>query len=486
MKQAMVAEEVKRKEFHDHLVKFVDYCCDHLGIEKQPTIKYKQPSEQGEQPSFAAYSPHNNEVIIMTKNRHPMDVFRSVAHELVHHKQNEDGRLGKDIAQEGATGSDIENEANSEAGKIMRHFGKANPNYFSMSYVTEHKAILLGGVPGSGKDKILKEAILPFNYIEISQDSFEESDCFGANLVISGSMSDYNKTAHIKSILESHGYETIMVFVNTSNEVSKQRNEARAFKGGRVLSETIRYTKWKNAQNLLDRYDQLFEKVLEVKNNLNLNQAYEIIQETHNALIACVSEDIRKFTLSEADYKFENMLNEVGGAGNYGTPQLTHRYQKDTPGQPIGFKEMRVLNLTKKMKTEDVPRDAKPLRLPKVPIGADRIGAEVGFPKEPSMGDNQTMPFASANDPIGRWMVKEETRKLFKQKYGKLAEAKIKETAMRLVRRESLDDPFSGSIGATPNAGNGDQNIPTGGNQVDSEKQSLFGLKVRRKLNKKN
>ena len=120
MKSAMVAEETTRDEFHSHLDKFVKFACDHLGITEYPTIKYKTPEDQGEQPSFAAYSPSTKEVIIMTKNRHPMDVFRSVAHELVHHKQNEDGRLGKDIAKEGSTGSDIENEANSEAGKIMR------------------------------------------------------------------------------------------------------------------------------------------------------------------------------------------------------------------------------------------------------------------------------------------------------------------------------------------------------------------------------
>ena len=482
MKQTVVAEELDKKEFHSHLKNFVDYCCDYLGIEEQPKIRYKQPSEQGEQPSFAAYSPHNKEVIIMTKNRHPMDVFRSVAHELVHHKQNEDGRLGQDIAKEGSTGSDIENEANSEAGKVMRYFGRDNPYYFDMSYITERKAILLGGVPGSGKDRILKEAILPFNYIEISQDSFDREDCFGANLVINGSMANYDTTRQIKNILENHGYETIMIFVNTSNEVSKQRNEARADKGGRVLSETIRYRKWSNAQNLLEKYDKLFETVIEVQNDLDLNQSYEIVQATHKALIECVSNDVRKFTLTEADYKFENMLNEVGGAGNYGTPELTHRYQKDTPGQPLGFREMRVLSNTKK--EDSAPQNAKQIRMPSIPIGADRIGSEVGMPKDASFGDNQTISVTPTNDVIARWMVREETRKLFKEKYGKLAEQKIKETARKLLSKESLDDPYSAFTGATPNAWNQDINIPTGGNQVDSEKQSIYGLKLRKKLNK--
>ena len=87
-------------------------------------------AEQGEQPSFAAYAPGSREVMVMSKNRHPMDIFRSVAHELVHHKQNEEGRIGKDVAREGATGSDIENEANAVAGVLLRKFGRNNPEIY--------------------------------------------------------------------------------------------------------------------------------------------------------------------------------------------------------------------------------------------------------------------------------------------------------------------------------------------------------------------
>jgi hypothetical protein len=490
--KAQLNEEMTRKEFDSHLKRFIDFTCQKLDIKEVPSLKYKEPTDQGEQPSFAAYSPGSKEVIIMTKNRHPMDVFRSVAHELVHHKQNEDGKLGKDVAKEGATGSPIEDEANYMAGRVMRWFGKANPDMFGKSYVIESKAILLGGVPGSGKDKVLKEAILPLGYIELSQDNFKQSDCTGANLVINGSMSQYDQTEEIKSILESHGYKTMMVFVNTSNEVSKQRNEARTFKGGRVLSETVRFNKWKNAQDVLEKYDALFETVIEVKNDLDLNQPFDVIQRTHHKLIECVTEDVRKFTLSDADYNFENMLKEnysdfsstpknnpVGGAGNWGTSKLADRYKRDTPGQePGGNKDMKVIDFNK------APSNAKQVPMPSLPIGADRIGPEVGYPKEPTFGDNQTLPFTSMYDPIGRWMVKEETRRRFKEKYGKLAEQKIKETAMKLQQRESLDDPYSSFTGATPNSWEMEYTRPIGANQIDAEKQGLFGIKIRKKLNK--
>lgn len=496
-KQSKLQEEMTRKEFSNHLNSFIDFCCDKLSITEKPILKFKEPTDQGEQPSFAAYSPSSREVYVMSKNRHPMDIFRSVAHELVHHKQNEDGRIGKDVKKEGATGSDIENEANSRAGELMRWYGKANPQCFSMSYVTEQKAIILAGVPGSGKDKILKETILPHGFIEISSETY---DTPSDNLVVVNGTANYERIRFIKEDLEKVGYETIMVFVNTSNEVSKQRNEARAERGGRVINESVRFIKWKNAQDTLDRYDDLFERVIVVQNDLDLNQSLDVIQETHNKLVELVSEDIRQFALSHIDKKFENMLENysdfsstkrktlVGGAGNWGTTKLADRYKKDTPGQFPGK--------TLKMGFFQYTEEKKPKRKIKVfgnlPKFGDRIGATYTSPKNPSfVGDitsdqNVFLPSEPLTkwSPIDRWMMKEETRKRFKQKYGKLAEEKLHETVAKL-RKEGLWDAAasSGFTGATPNAGAGDDGTRP---DINAEFEKMAIMKPRRKLNKKN
>jgi len=557
---------ISRKDFHDKLMSFIDFTCNHLGIDEKPTIQYKEDGKEGHQPSFASYSPSDKVVSILTKNRHPMDVFRSVAHELVHHKQNLDGRLGKNIAKEGATGSKIENEANSEAGKVMRYFGRENPFYFDMEYVTEQelseldiktltnytraaknqrkelnkyrfydtnkekeqddrkfknrgvgldraddriekwkeaqkptpgqkraaiwarkremkrnqtneeKAIILAGTPGSGKDKILKEAILPFGFKEVNADEFHKFD-MKENVVVNGT-SNYDKVAVIKEALELHGYKTTMVFVNTSDTVSKQRNEARGSKGGRVITETVRFAKWQDAQINLDKFDNLFEKVIEVKNDLDLNLSEQVIQETHRKLIDVVSKEIEQFTLNEADRKFENMLNEVGGAGNWGTSQLTDRYKADTPGQePGGFKQMKVLRLKGKMKKEDNVKVYG-----KLPDFGDRLGATAGSAKNPSfVGDitGDSNPYM-LNEPIARWMVKEETKRRFKAKYGKLAEQKIRETAERLMKAESLTDPYTGGMSDVAVTGGPADNVRPDIN-AEYEKTSLF--KKRKQLN---
>jgi|694.fasta_scaffold23225_12 hypothetical protein len=492
LNEQLMNEEMTRKDFTDHLNSFVDFCCGKLGIEGKPTLKFKEPSDQGEQPSFAAYAPGSREVYVMSKNRHPMDIFRSVAHELVHHRQNEEGRIGKDVAKEGATGSDIENEANSRAGELMRWYGKANPQCFGMSYVKENKAIILSGVPGSGKDKILKETILPHGFTEISSDTY---DTPSDNLVVVNGTANYERIRFIKEDLEKAGYETIMVFVNTSNDVSKQRNEARADKGGRVINEAVRFTKWKNAQDTLDRYDDLFEKVIVVQNDLDLNQSLEVIQETHNKLVEMVSEDIRQFVLAPVDKKFERMIegfsdfspqpknNPVGGAGNWGTSKLTDRYKNDTPGQfpggnmPMGYYQ---------------PKQPKVKVFGNLPKFGDRLGATYTSAKNPSfVGDitsdqNVFMP----GEPVGqwsaidRWMMKEETRKRFKAKYGKLAEQKIKETAEKL-RNEGLWDcsASAGFTGATPNAGNAADDARP---DINAEFEKMAIMKPKKKLNTKN
>ena len=42
------------------------------------------------------YDPSNKEVHLYTEGRHIKDILRSLAHELIHHKQNMDGRLTED------------------------------------------------------------------------------------------------------------------------------------------------------------------------------------------------------------------------------------------------------------------------------------------------------------------------------------------------------------------------------------------------------
>jgi tRNA(Met) C34 N-acetyltransferase TmcA len=89
-----------------------------LAFEKTPDIV-----------TTAYYNPYENFIKVYVKDRAIMDVCRSIAHELVHHKQKIDGKLN-DIANDGADGSPIENEANAMAGVIIRKYGKQNAHLY--------------------------------------------------------------------------------------------------------------------------------------------------------------------------------------------------------------------------------------------------------------------------------------------------------------------------------------------------------------------
>ena len=126
--RAYISENVQK-----HLNHFVDYACSHLDIEHPPHINIvDDKAESAKNKSFGNYNPSEKHINLNIAGRHTADVLRTLAHELVHHKQNV---LGELHPESGETGSDHENEANSMAGVIMRNYGKANPAIFESKKV---------------------------------------------------------------------------------------------------------------------------------------------------------------------------------------------------------------------------------------------------------------------------------------------------------------------------------------------------------------
>jgi len=108
--------------------KFIDFVKGYLEI--TTPLKIKLTTERGDVVTTAYYDIENKFTCVYIKDRAIMDVMRSLAHEMVHHHQNERGDLVGN-PDEGADGSVIENEANAKAGEIMRVFGKQNPEIYT-------------------------------------------------------------------------------------------------------------------------------------------------------------------------------------------------------------------------------------------------------------------------------------------------------------------------------------------------------------------
>jgi hypothetical protein len=102
---------------------FVQFACDHLKLQDTPKIELVQVRDGNM--TTANYCPNTKNIKVYAKGRALFDVARSLAHELVHHKQNVNGE-----ELNGDTGSECENEANATAGQIIRLYGKKNPDFY--------------------------------------------------------------------------------------------------------------------------------------------------------------------------------------------------------------------------------------------------------------------------------------------------------------------------------------------------------------------
>jgi hypothetical protein len=71
------------------------YAQKKLGFNKPPTLHLVSDGDNASKPlgKTAYYDPQGMAVTIYTDNRHTKDILRSLAHELVHHTQNENGML---------------------------------------------------------------------------------------------------------------------------------------------------------------------------------------------------------------------------------------------------------------------------------------------------------------------------------------------------------------------------------------------------------
>lgn len=101
---------------------FIRYASGEMNLNSLPKIVFTTDNDWAKQMrSFGQYDPRNKSIVTYVDKRNMADILRTLCHELVHHKQNEEGRLD---SESGGTGSDIENEANAMAGVVLRNYGK--------------------------------------------------------------------------------------------------------------------------------------------------------------------------------------------------------------------------------------------------------------------------------------------------------------------------------------------------------------------------
>ena len=104
-------------DFIEKLVSLTDYMMDHINIEPLPDINFVEDDTKNADDFFgktAYYNPNDKSITLYTLKRHPKDVLRSFAHEMVHHKQNLEGKLN-DIKGQNINEDDYLKELEREA-----------------------------------------------------------------------------------------------------------------------------------------------------------------------------------------------------------------------------------------------------------------------------------------------------------------------------------------------------------------------------------
>ena len=104
---------------------FLDFCAHYLQLDVKPEVKViNDPQWSVEKGTFGMYVPSEDVFTVNIAGRHTMDVLRTVAHEMVHAKQRQEGVSN-------APREIIEIQANRLGSMLIKVFGKKHPKYFA-------------------------------------------------------------------------------------------------------------------------------------------------------------------------------------------------------------------------------------------------------------------------------------------------------------------------------------------------------------------
>jgi hypothetical protein len=88
-----------KRDLESLMVKLFFYLKTNLGLGKTPKVILREDIVNSKKVlgKTGYYNPEAEEIVLFVTNRHPKDILRSFAHEVVHHWQHEKGELEKGI-----------------------------------------------------------------------------------------------------------------------------------------------------------------------------------------------------------------------------------------------------------------------------------------------------------------------------------------------------------------------------------------------------
>jgi cytidyltransferase-like protein len=259
----------------------------------------------------------------------------------------------------------------------------------------QFRAIFVTGGPGSGKDVIIREAIAEsrivelnviqaYDYLSDKQKLSEKSNDFRREgirtrgpLIINGPADDNERIGYIKEELEELGYETMMIFVNTTNEASQERNSLLS----RMMVESVRQDKWLKAQENTKYFTESFPNFIEFDNTDKIETKEEDITEIY--LTTKLFLDSKVINEAAEDWFKRNNKVDI----NERITSLFKEYNVKPNSKSIQIKTVGKYNSTFRAKG---PADIKPDNSGSLVSGRDQVKGDTGPRKNTGIGSSVT------------------------------------------------------------------------------------------------
>jgi hypothetical protein len=191
------------------LEEFLDFANKKLEVDKPYSVYFVDDKSNATDPlgKTAMYNPASNSVYVYATNRHPKDILRSIAHELMHHKQNCDGRLDKTYGEGSDDLETLELEAN-EAGYLVREFEDGRENINEAVGVGLVALVLLASFLLSGdsseaqiKNRMIRALDKAYKEGRITKEQAEKKAEYIKNWRIDGSWEDMESSLIVTDLI---------------------------------------------------------------------------------------------------------------------------------------------------------------------------------------------------------------------------------------------------------------------------------------------
>ena len=129
------------RDMEQHIHGMYRHFDDQIGFKKPPVMVFDSDPGNATKTlgKTAYYDPQTFEVHVYVDGRHPKDMLRSIAHELIHHQQNLEGRLdvggyhGEGYYLKNKGLQKLEQEAMSRGNELMREYEDQLNFYFKQA-----------------------------------------------------------------------------------------------------------------------------------------------------------------------------------------------------------------------------------------------------------------------------------------------------------------------------------------------------------------